>query len=88
MILIKTEFRGFNSLFNYNNCACIQIDNTVISIIQNTEVHYLALIENKELREKVYNKIQNKIIELNAKNENGCIDVEAIIKEVMNGNSF
>lgn len=79
MILIKTKCNGFNAIFNYNNCTCVQINNDCIIIVENTEEHYLFVTDNKELREKVYNEIQNQIIDLNAKNESGCIDVDRIV---------
>lgn len=86
MILIKTRCNGFNGIFNYNNCTCVQINNDCIVIVENTEGHYLFVTDNKDIREKVYNEIQNQIISLNAKNESGCIDVDKIVNEVENGN--
>lgn len=90
MIGIKAK----DDLYNYNNVFNMFIHPTIdyeiysIRVVDNYGNHHSFYETNKEVVEKVYNIIQNQIIELNAKNENGCIDVEAIIKEVENGNSF
>lgn len=84
MILIATTYNGLNGIFNYNNCTCVKIQNDTIILLENKEVHYLAIIKNKEIREKVYKIIRDRIIDFNAKNENGCINVDVIVKQVEN----
>lgn len=81
MILIKAK----DDFYNYNNVYKIAISENKekILIIGATALLYeLYENENKEVVQKVYDMIQNQIIALNAKNESGCIDVEAIIKHV------
>lgn len=58
MILIATTYNGLNGIFNYNNCTCVKIQNDTIILLENKEVHYLAIIKNKEIREKVKNIIK------------------------------
>lgn len=81
MILIKAK----DNFYNYDCVYKIAISENKekILIIGATALVY-ELYENKniEVVQKVYDMIQNQIIALNAKNESGCIDVEAIIKQV------
>lgn len=88
MILIKTK----DDLYNLNNVVRISPDDFLgnetetylIRIMDSNFSYYIYKSENKEMRDKVYNEIQKQIIDLNTENKNGCIDIEAIVKEVEN----
>lgn len=79
MILIKTK----DNLYNFNNLINIFISDDKIKIMDATSIaDVLYNNENKEVVQKVYNIIQNQIIDLNTKEVGDYIDVETIIKEV------
>lgn len=85
MILIKTK----DDLYNLNNVlriypCTISDDETeiyLITVMNNSNNSYwIYKSENREMRNKVYNEIQKQIIDLNTENKNGCIDIEAVVK--------
>lgn len=79
MILIKTK----DYLYNFNNLINIYISDDKIKIMDATSIaDVLYENENKEAVQRVYNIIQKQIIDLNTEDKNGCIDIEAIVKEV------
>lgn len=79
MILIKTK----DNLYNFNNLINIFISDDKIKVMDATSIaDVLYENENKEVVQKVYNIIQNQIIDLNTKEVGDYIDVETIIKEV------
>lgn len=79
MILIKTK----DNLYNFNNLINIFISNDKIKIMDATSIaDVLYENENKEVVQKVYNIIQNQIIDLNTKEVGDYVNVETIIKEV------
>lgn len=88
MILIKTK----DDLYNFNNVLRIYRSHTIsdneteiylVSVMDNSNnVYWIFQSEIKEIRDNVYNEIQKQIIDLNTENNNGYIDVEAIVKEV------
>ena len=79
MILIKTK----DDLYNFNSLIDIYISDNQINIINMaSKIDILYENENKEAVQRVYNIIQKQIIDLNTENKNGCIDIEAIVKEV------
>lgn len=81
MILIKTK----DDLYNFNNLINIYIlDNQIEIVNMASKIDVLYENENKEVVQKVYNIIQKQIIDLNNENKNGCIDIEAIVKEAEN----
>ena len=81
MILIKIK----DDLYNFNSLIDIYISDNQIKIVNMaSKIDVLYENENKEAVQRVYNIIQKQIIDLNTENKNGCIDIEAIIKEVEN----
>lgn len=79
MILIKTK----DNLYNFNNLINIFISDDKIKVMDATSIaDVLYENKNKEVVQKVYNIIQNQIIDLNTKEVGDYIDVEAIIKQV------
>ncbi len=81
MILIKTK----DNLYNFNNLINIYISDDKIKIMDATSIaDVLYEHENKEALQKVYNIIQEQIIDLNTKEAGGYIDVDAVVKEVEN----
>lgn len=89
MILIKTK----DDLYNLNNVLRIyphtisdnETEIYLIRVMDNSNnAYYIYKSENKEMRDKVYNEIQKQIIDLNTEDKNGCIDIEAIVKEAEN----
>lgn len=79
MILIKTK----DNLYNFNNLINIFISDDKIKIMDATSIaDVLYENENKEVVQKVYNIIQNQIIDLNTKEVGDYVNVETIIKEV------
>lgn len=85
MILIKTK----DDLYNLNNVLriyphTISDDETEIYLItvmnNSNNAYWIYKSENREMRNKVYNEIQKQIIDLNTENKNGCIDIEAVVK--------
>lgn len=79
MILIKTK----DDLYNFNSLIDIYISDNQIKIVNMaSKIDVLYENENKEVVQRVYNIIQKQIIDLNTENKNGCIDIDAIVKEV------